>query len=140
MSRKGNVMLQVMTTVAFDIETVWHKWNDPHHIRHWYFASDDWYVTHVRNHLEAGGELVIGMAARDGSVAFDFKGVYDEVVEFDRLSMTLDDGRIIQIQFVDDGDNIMIKERFEPDEETAPELQQEGWQNIIDSFKRYCEQ
>ena len=79
------------------------------------------------------------MAARDGSVAFDFAGRYDEVSPNTLIAYTLDDGRKVTVRFLEHGDSVAITETFEAEQQNSAELQQAGWQAILNSFKRYVE-
>jgi len=79
------------------------------------------------------------MAAKDGSFSFDFWGIYDVIEEFITIYSTLGDGRKMWIDFSEDGDSTRIEERFEAETENTVELQQMGWQAILDNFKKYCE-
>ena len=78
------------------------------------------------------------MAAKDGSMAFDFSGVYTEILDFKSIRKRLDDGRHVVITFEQEGDMTGITETFEPDQ-NAPELQKQGWQAILNNFKNYVE-
>jgi hypothetical protein len=35
---------------------------------------------------------------------------------------------------------VVLQQRFEPETENTLELQQQGWQAILNQFKTYCEQ
>ena len=45
----------------------------------------------------------------------------------------------MEISFVSDGDNTILTETFEAENENSLELQQEGWQAILNHFKKYAE-
>ena len=51
----------------------------------------------------------------------------------------MSDGRKVKVTFTSQGDNTLIEESFEAEAENAVEMQREGWQAIMDSFKRYAE-
>ena len=79
------------------------------------------------------------MAARDGSMSFDFEGVYSEVIEHKMISYVMEDGRKAKITFeVQDGQTEIV-ESFEAETVNSIELQRTGWQNILDNFKKYTE-
>ena len=43
------------------------------------------------------------------------------------------------IQFTPEGDGTKVVERFEAETENPVEMQQTGWQAILDNFKAYTE-
>ena len=131
--------ITVQTTINAPIETVWDCWNDPKHITHWAFASDDWEAPSAENDLRVGGKFKIVMAARDGSARFDFEGTYSEVVQHSRISYIMDDGRKVTIEFAQTPQGVEVIETFDPEQENTRELQQAGWQAILDNFKKYVE-
>ncbi|GAA0892905.1 hypothetical protein GCM10009122_25840 [Fulvivirga kasyanovii] len=47
-------------------------------------ASDDWHTPSATNDIRVGGRLTSRMEAKDGSMGFDFGGVYDEVKTTER--------------------------------------------------------
>ena len=67
--------ITVETTVNAPIEKVWQYWTDPRHIIRWNNASDDWCTLKAENDLRKGGSFSATMAAKDGSMSFDFGGV-----------------------------------------------------------------
>jgi uncharacterized protein YndB with AHSA1/START domain len=79
------------------------------------------------------------MAAKDGSMEFDFAGVYDEVVTHQKIAYTMSDGRRVEITFSSNGDETKVVEKFEAEAENPIEMQQGGWQAILDNFKKYVE-
>lgn len=79
------------------------------------------------------------MEAKDGSFGFDFGGTYDEVKLYEIISYTLADGRKVKITFNGQRDKTNIIETFEPESTNSFELQQKGWQAILDNFKKITE-
>lgn len=65
--------ITVSTTVNAPIATVWNAWTAPEHITQWCHASDDWHAPHAENDLRVDGKFLTTMAAKDGSVSFDFE-------------------------------------------------------------------
>jgi uncharacterized protein YndB with AHSA1/START domain len=87
-----------------------------------------------------GGKFLSRMESRDGSMGFDFIGTYEEVVEHQMIAYTMEDGRKVEISFVsEDGKTTKVTETFDPENENTLELQQTGWQAILDNFKKYAE-
>ena len=79
------------------------------------------------------------MEAKDGSFGFDFWGVYDEVKINELITYTLGDERKVNIHFYSNGNTTKVTETFEAENENSVELQQGGWQAILDNFKKYVE-
>ena len=131
--------ITVETLVHAPIEKVWHDFTDPDAIVQWNAASDDWHTTKSENDLRTGGTFMSRMEAKDGSTGFDFGGTYDEVVMHEHFSYTMDDGRKVDVKFAPEGDTVRIIETFDPESENTADLQRQGWQAILDNFKKYCE-
>ena len=122
------------------IDEVWELFNDPEQIMQWNTASPDWHTVSSENDLQIGGEFSARMEAKDGSAGFDFAGVYDDVVRNESIAYTLGDGRTVDITFTEVSDNVTkIVEVVEPESQNPIEMQQAGWQSILDNFKRYTE-
>ncbi|MBK9401405.1 MAG: SRPBCC family protein [Bacteroidetes bacterium] len=132
--------ITVETVVNAPIEKVWRKWTAPEHIVNWCHASDDWHAPAAENDLCADGVFKTTMAAKDGSVSFDFEGRYTLVTPFEKISYILGDGRTVDIDFQKQEGAIKIKETFETEEMNSIELQRGGWQAILDNFKKYVEE
>jgi uncharacterized protein YndB with AHSA1/START domain len=143
MMRGGNKMetgrVTVETTVHTPVEKAWRYWTEPEHITKWNNASDDWHTPIAENDLRVGGKFLSRMEAKDGSFGFDFSGVYDEVRLNELISYTLGDGRRVEITFIKQGNDTKIIESFDPEKENPIELQQDGWQSIMDNYKKYVE-
>jgi len=131
--------ITVQQIIEAPVEKVWNFWTKPEHITQWNNASDDWYTPRAESDVRPGGRFVYRMEARDGSVGFDFGGTYDTVMSLKSLEYTLDDGRKVWIEFSTEGNSTKISERFDPDSEHSVEMQQTGWQAIVDNFKKYAE-
>ncbi|HEY0669549.1 MAG TPA: SRPBCC family protein [Sphingobacteriaceae bacterium] len=131
--------ITVKTTVKAPVSKVWEFWNEPEHIKNWCFASDDWHAPHAENDLQVGKGFTTTMAARDGSMSFDFGGVYTSVIPQKEIAYTMDDGRKVKITFTDMEGETKIEETFDPESENSEEMQRSGWQAILDNFKKYTE-
>ena len=129
----------VETTVSAPIEKIWAYWTEPEHIMKWNNASDDWHTPHSENDLKVGGKFSSRMEARDKSFGFDFEGIYDQVSLNEYIEYTLTDGRKVQITFSDAGNATKIVETFDPESTNPVELQRDGWQAILNNFKKYTE-
>ncbi|MEO5644307.1 MAG: SRPBCC family protein [Bacteroidia bacterium] len=131
--------ITVEATVNAPTEKVWEFWTLPEHIKKWNNASEDWHSPSAENDLRNGGKFRTRMEAKDGSFGFDFGGTYDEVKTNERIAYTLEDGRTVDIRFNVDGNTTTITETFEAETENSIELQQGGWQAILNNFKKYAE-
>lgn len=132
-------MITVQTTVKLPVESVWELWTEPAHITKWNYASEDWHSPKAENDLRVGGRFETRMEAKDGSFGFDFGGVYDDVIENELISYTMDDGRKAKILFTDKGAETTVTTSFEAEDMNPVEMQQQGWQAISDNFKKYAE-
>lgn len=134
-----STVLTVQNTINAPLEKVWQYWGEPEHIVNWNHASDDWHSPKAENDLRTGGRFVSTMAAKDGSMSFDFEGVYDEVIPQQRIAYTMADGRKVEVNFKSNGDTTEVVETFEAENIHSLEMQQAGWQAILDNFKKYVE-
>lgn len=132
--------LSVHVTVNEPIEKVWKNFTHPEDIVHWYNASEDWHAPRATNDLRAGGKFLTRMEAKDGSFGFDFEGVYSEVIDYKLIVYGLADGRQVQVKFLElNRKTTEVLEVFDAETANPLEMQQTGWQNILNNFKRYCE-
>lgn len=132
-------LITVKATVNAPLSQVWEKWTNAHHVTKWNFASPDWHCPSAENNLVEGGEFHYLMAAKDGSFQFDFWGTYQKITIEKSLDITIGDGRKMFVSFEKSGNQTIIEEKFEPEHENSEELQQAGWQAILDNFKQYAE-
>jgi uncharacterized protein YndB with AHSA1/START domain len=139
MSKKEKTEITVSVLVNTPIQKVWQLWTLPEHIMNWNFASNDWHSPKADNDLRVGGKFLSRMEAKDGSFGFDFWGVYDEIKENELIAYTMGDGRKAKITFINDGNTTKVIETFEAESENSIELQQGGWQAILNNFKKYSE-
>lgn len=140
MTTSEKTVLTVNATVNAPVELVWALWNDPRHITKWNQASPDWHTPTASSDLRPGGKFTSRMEARDGSMGFDFWGTYEVVKPLKTLAYTMGDGRKTIVSFNADGYQTHIAESFEAESQNPLELQQYGWQAILDSFKKYTEE
>jgi uncharacterized protein YndB with AHSA1/START domain len=139
MTDPAKIVITVATEIHAPVEKVWIFWTDPKYIIHWNKASDDWHTPKADNNLRVGGRFLSRMEAKDGSSGFDFTGKYTRVEEYSLIEYTIDDGRNVKVSFVSDGHITTVTEAFEAEQENSSEMQKEGWQNILDNFRKYVE-
>lgn len=121
------------------IDFVWEYWTNPIHIMQWNQASADWHCPNAVNDCTVGGKFSYTMAAKDGSMSFDFWGVYDTVEIYKAIAYTLGDERKVSVEFSEVEGGTQIIETFDPESVNPEEMQKTGWQLILDSMKSYCE-
>lgn len=130
----------VTTLVSAPVERVWEYYTVPEHVMQWNHASDDWHCPAATSDFSVGGRFVYAMAAKDGSVSFDFGGTFTEILQQERIAYTIDgDGRKVFVSFVQEGESVRVTVEFDPEHENSRELQQSGWQAILDNFKQYTQ-
>ncbi|MGF7231619.1 SRPBCC family protein [Arachidicoccus sp.] len=134
-----NKLISVETVVNLDAAKVWNYWTIPDHIVKWNKASEDWHTTQAKSDLRAGGVFLCRMEAKDGSFGFDFGGVYNEITTNKHIAYTIDDGRKVIIDFAELHGKTKIVETFEAENINSIEQQRQGWQSILDNFKKYAE-
>ncbi len=132
-------LITVESIIEAPIDMVWDFWTKPEHVMHWNFASNDWHCPRANSDFNIGGEFHYIMAAKDGSVEFDFCGTFTKIIDKTFIEIFLEDGRELNIQFESEGNTTKIIETFEPEEINSIELQKQGWQAILDNFKSYTE-
>src|SRR5437868_3740432 len=129
----------IQTTVKAPVEKVWTYWTNPQHIINWNNASADWHTPWAENDLRIGGKFTSRMEARDGSIGFDFGGVYEDVRTNEFIASTMEDGRKVEVKFTGEGNNTRVVETFEAEDMNPIDMQRGGWQAILDNFKKYVE-
>ncbi|AWI25955.1 SRPBCC family protein [Flavobacterium pallidum] len=131
--------ITVKTTVNAPVEKVWQLWNNPDDITKWCSPSPEWHTPRSENDLREGGSFTSTMAARDGSMSFDFKGTYTKVDHNRFIAYTIEDGRKVEITFEGQAGQTILTETFDAENINPVEMQQGGWQAILDNFKKYAE-
>ena len=131
--------ITVATLVKAEEGKVWTYYTEPDHIKKWNAASDDWHCPAAENDLRIGGRFNYKMAAKDGSVSFDFAGKYTDLHYGHSFSYVLDDNRTVDVVFSYQAEKMCVIVNFETETENSPELQRAGWQAILDRFKEYVE-
>lgn len=131
--------IKIEAMIAAPLERVWSAWTKPEHIVLWNFASPDWCCPRAVNDLRVGGKYNARMEAKDGSFGFDFEAVYTEVVHPKTIVYRMEDGRQAATEFEQLGDKVKVTTSFDAEQENPVEMQKDGWQAILDNFKKYVE-
>jgi len=139
MNNTERTSVTVSAKINAPLNKVWERWTTPEHITKWNHASDDWHSPSAVNDLCEGGKFCYNMAAKDGSMSFDFEGVYTGVVPQKLIEFSMDDGRKVKITFEETGDGVLVTETFDAEQMNPVEMQRAGWQAIMDNFKKHTE-
>ncbi len=140
MPANNGTNITIETTVNAPLEKAWDYFTKPEHITKWNFASDEWHCPAAENDLQPGGKFSYRMEAKDASFGFDFGGVYDVVESNNKIEYTIADGRKVRVDFSAHGNATRITEIFEAEDTHAIELQKNGWQAILNNYKKYSEE
>jgi uncharacterized protein YndB with AHSA1/START domain len=130
--------ITVEAKVAAPIQEVWRAWNTPDDIKQWNSASDDWHTTKSAVDLRVGGAFSSRMEAKDGSMGFDFAGNYTKLVEHKLIESSFGD-RVLLVEFVSGPDGVTVRETFDAESTHSVEQQRQGWQSILNNFKKHVE-
>lgn len=131
--------ITVSITTHISLEKAWEVWTMPEHIINWNFASDDWCAPRASNDLKVDGNFSYRMEAKDGSFGFDLNGTYTNVKPLELIEYELEDDRIVSIHFESKDNETRIIQTFEAENQNPIELQQNGWQAIMNNYKKYAE-
>ena len=132
-------LIKIEAIINSNIEKVWECWTKSEHITKWCFASDDWHAPNSSSDLKVGGKISTRMEAKDGSFGFDFWGIYDEITLHEKLTITMGDDRKWNTYFFVVNGGVKVVEEFEAENENPIEMQQGGWQMILNNFKKHVE-
>jgi uncharacterized protein YndB with AHSA1/START domain len=133
------IPITISTVITAPIEKVWMYFITPSHIIQWNNASDDWHTTAAEVDLKIDGKFSAIMAAKDGSISFDFWGIYTKIIHNTLLEYKLGDGRNVTTQFIRNDTTVTIKQTFDAENENSIILQEGGWQAILNNFKKHTE-
>ena len=129
--------ITVQTLIDKPLAEVWDKYTQPQHIVNWNFASDDWYCPKAENDLKNKGSFSYRMEAKDGSMGFDFEGTFNEINPLKKIKYTIGN-RKVDVTFQEFDKKTLVVVTFEPENENSIFLQRDGWQSILNNFKKYC--
>lgn len=130
--------ITVATTVQAPVAAVWQAYTTPADIVQWNAASADWHTTAATVDLREGGAFCSRMEAKDGSMGFDFEGTYTRIVPQERLEYAFGE-RTAQVTFAPADGGVRVEVTFEAETTHSPEQQREGWQAILENFRRHVE-
>ena len=132
--------ITIKTIVNAPVTKAWECYHLPKHVTQWNAAHESWHCPRAENDLSVGGRFNYRMEARDGSFGFDLGGVYTAIKPGVYFDYTLDDERKVRVSFAEKGAEVTeVTVVFEPESENPVEMQEQGWQAILDNFKSYTE-
>jgi len=121
------------------VEKVWEDFTNAEKVKGWSFASDDWCVGETTNDLQIGGKFKTEMKSKDGKFGFDFEGLYTDVEANKKICYEMSDGRKVEVIFEQVGVQTKLTETFDMENENPEEMQKNGWQSILENFKKFVE-
>lgn len=130
--------ITIKAIVSANKQKAWDYYTKPEHVTQWNFADPSWHCPKATNDLKVGGRYVARMEARDGSFGFDFDAVYTEVNLGNNFTYAFG-GRLATIAFNEANGQTEVTVTFDPETEHPIDLQRQGWQAILDNFKKYTE-
>ena len=131
--------ISIETEVNASLPTVWDAWITPEDITSWNFAIDEWSCPRAELTLQVGEKFNYRMEAKDGSMGFDFEGTFIKVVPYESIHFKLEDDRIVKVEFSELNGKVKVVEIFEAEDENSAEQQKQGWQSILNNFKKHAE-
>lgn len=131
--------ITIQTTVKASPQKAWEAWTSPASITQWNFASEDWQCPRAQLDLRPGGTFNYRMEAKDGSMGFDFEGEFTSITPHCLIEYSMGDARKVKVEFIPDGDDTRLIETFEAEDQNSAEQQRQGWQAILDNFKKFTE-
>lgn len=135
----NKVKVTIQAQINASPNKVWDFWTNPKHIVNWNFASDDWCCPRAENDLRVGGKYSARMEAKDKSFGFDFECTYTEVVNLKTINYTMGDGRTAHTTFEPSNNGTKVTTIFDAEGTNSVEMQKNGWQAILNNFKKYTE-
>ena len=129
--------ITVETLVDAPPAEAWRAYTSAEAIVRWNQATPEWHCPSAKVELREGGAHCARMEARDGSMGFDFAGIYEEVDAPCALTLRLDDGRRARTTFEPVEEGTRVTTVFDPETTHPVDMQRGGWQAILDSYRDY---
>ncbi|NVJ45795.1 MAG: SRPBCC domain-containing protein [Cytophagia bacterium] len=131
--------ITIQAVISADRQKVWEYYTQPEHITKWNFADPSWHCPSATNDMKVGGRYIARMEAKDGSFGFDFEATYNEIKAGEKFSYTMTDNRVVEANFKELGDETELTIIFDAENENPVDMQKQGWQSILNNFKKYTE-
>lgn len=135
------VFKKITVSILIDasLDQAWKTFTTPGSIKKWNFASDDWCCPEATIDLREGGSFNYRMESKDRKAGFYFCGTFTKIVPKKRIEYIFGDERTVSIEFRTSGDRTEVTETFDAETENSLELQKNGWQAILDNFRKQAE-
>jgi uncharacterized protein YndB with AHSA1/START domain len=130
--------ITVSATINALVDKVWDSYTNPKHIVNWNFADPSWHCPSAENDMRVGGKYKARMEAKDGSFGFDLEAVYSELIPNEKFTYGMGD-REVTTSFKNVNNQTEVITTFDAENENPIEMQQQGWQMILNNFKNYTE-
>ena len=131
--------ISIETEIKATATTVWEAWVTPEDITSWNFAIDEWHCPRAEINLALGGKFKYRMEAKDGSMGFDFEGTFTQVTPKNSIHFALQDNRVVTVEFIETASGVRVVETFDAEDENSAVQQKQGWQNILNNFRKHVE-
>jgi uncharacterized protein YndB with AHSA1/START domain len=141
--------ITISTTVKAPITNTWNCYTKSEYVTKWNFADPSWCCPIAESDLRVGGRFTSRMEAKDGSVGFNFGGIYTEVIVHKLIKYTMVDAgeepsdadRTAEVTFETTFNNeTIVTVIFDAETQNPVEMQKAGWQSILNNFAVYTEQ
>ncbi|MCG8454399.1 MAG: SRPBCC domain-containing protein [Spirochaetales bacterium] len=131
--------LFVTTKILSSMNLVWELWTNSQYRKNWYFASQDWHCPQAESEFVVGGKFLYRMEDKKERIGFHYSGTFTRILPHSIVESELDDGRVVKVTFEECRTGVRVTEFFEADVSASAEIQQKGWQAILNNFKSYVE-
>ncbi|HTA62725.1 MAG TPA: SRPBCC family protein [Bacteroidia bacterium] len=128
----------VKASINADAKKVWDYYTNPAHITKWNFADPSWHCPSAENDMRVGGKYKARMEAKDGSFGFDLEAIYTELVLEKKFTYAMAD-REVNVTFDALAGKTEVTIVFDAENINPIEMQKNGWQAILNNFKKYTE-
>lgn len=133
--------IHIAVELPVERQICWDNYHNAENNLKWNSGSPDWHTTNASNDLSVGGKFCYRMEAKDGSAGFDFVGIYTEIVEGKSFRYSMEDGRVVEVNFSElDNQSTRIDIDFDAENMNSPQLQRDGWQMILNNFRKFMMQ
>jgi uncharacterized protein YndB with AHSA1/START domain len=136
---EDEMKISIETEVKAPLSNVWDAWVTPEDITSWNFAIDEWCCPKAEINLQEGDKFSYRMEAKDGSMGFDFEGRFTEIKPHKSICYELEDSRVVTVEFSETTSGVRVIQTFEAEDENSAEQQRQGWQSILNNFKKHVE-
>lgn len=131
--------IKVTARLYVPVTHAWKAYTTPKDITQWNHASDDWHSPSAKHDLKKGGRFVYRMEAKDKSAGFDFSGTFSKIKRNKLIAYTMDDTRTATVRFAGKGNRTHVTVTFEAEQTHPVRMQRQGWQAILDNYKKYAQ-